>query len=46
MFINAMKSPRSKTETKREKKKEMNTNKTEGKKIGYTTYPATEDYFA
>lgn len=28
MFINAMKSPRSKTETKREKKKGMNINKT------------------
>lgn len=28
MFINAMKSPRSKTETKREKKKQMNISKT------------------
>lgn len=44
MFIKAMKSPRSKTETKRGKRKKMNTNKTkEKKKIGYTTYPATED---
>lgn len=45
MFINVLKSPRSKTKTKREKKKEMNRNKTKEKKkiIGYTTYPATED---